>query len=146
MRTSDCLCTNLRQAALASTEIYNAALAPSGLKVTMFRLLRRIAEAPDITITTLAAVVGLDRSTLGRNLRVLAREDLVVLSRGRDERSRTVTLTAAGTAALDRAEPLWATAQARMAGALGPGLDQLRQTLAEIAAMHPDPERAHDAD
>jgi DNA-binding MarR family transcriptional regulator len=129
MEQSPCICTNLRQAAQASTGFYDAILAPSGLKVTMYRLLRRISETPDITITDLADELGLDRSTLGRNLRVLARQDLVVLGVGRDERARRLTLTPAGKVALARARPLWAQAQTRMTQMIGADVDTLLQTL-----------------
>ena len=66
-----CICTALRQVAAQSTAHYDAVLAPSGINVTMFRLLRRIEVVHSVTITELAEIVGLDRSTLGRNLRVL---------------------------------------------------------------------------
>jgi len=35
-----CLCANARRAALALTSLYDEALAPHGLKVTQFSLLR----------------------------------------------------------------------------------------------------------
>jgi DNA-binding MarR family transcriptional regulator len=78
--------------ARASTALYDEALAPSGLKVTMFRLLRKIEATPDVTITGLAEMLGLDRSTLGRNLKVLERQGLVRLPSGQDARARNVAL------------------------------------------------------
>ena len=61
MKDEPCLCTSLRQAALAVTQIYDEALEPSGLKVTMFRLLRRISDAGHPPISELARIVDLDR-------------------------------------------------------------------------------------
>ena len=55
-----------RQAAQASTALYDRELAPSGLKVTMFRLLRRIEANPDATITELAELVGLFHDHMAR--------------------------------------------------------------------------------
>ena len=119
MNDDPCLCTSLRQAALAATQIYDEALQPSGLKITMFRLLRRISKAGQPTISELARIVDLDRSTLGRNLRVLERAGHVKLDGGQDERSKIVSLTAKGTANLEKALPLWAKAQRTMQARLG---------------------------
>ena len=85
------------------TAIYDEALAPSGLKITMFRVIRRLSEADEPTITELAAVVDLDRSSLGRNLKVLERDGLVAFGGGEDERKKVVRLTAKGKTALARA-------------------------------------------
>jgi DNA-binding MarR family transcriptional regulator len=109
----------LRQAALAATQIYDQALQPSGLKITMFRLLRRISEAGQPTISELARIVDLDRSTLGRNLKVLERTGHVKLAGGQDERSKIVSLTAKGRTKLEKALPLWAKAQSAMQLRLG---------------------------
>jgi DNA-binding MarR family transcriptional regulator len=119
MNDEPCLCTSLRQAALAATQIYDQALQPSGLKITMFRLLRRIAEAGQPTISELARIVDLDRSTLGRNLKVLERTGHVKLAGGQDERSKIVSLTAKGRTKLEKALPLWAKAQSAMQVLLG---------------------------
>lgn len=115
-----CLCTGLRQAAFAVTEIYDRALAPSGLKITMFRLVRRIAEAGRPSISELARIVELDRSTLGRSLRVLEKDGLVrFVDNAEDERSKCVVLTPQGRAALAKALPLWTRAQTRMSAMFG---------------------------
>jgi DNA-binding MarR family transcriptional regulator len=109
----------LRQAALAATEIYDEALEPSGLKITMFRLLRRISEAGQPTISELARIVDLDRSTLGRNLKVLERSGHLQMAGGQDERSKIISLTARGRNKLIKALPLWAKAQQSMQARLG---------------------------
>ncbi len=114
-----CICTALRQAAAKSTAFYDEALEPSGIKVTMFRILRRIDMAKAISITELAKKVGLDRSTLGRNLRVLEKQSLVVLSAGKDARERMVLLTDAGRETLEAAVPLWRAAQRDYADMIG---------------------------
>ena len=46
----------------------------------MLRLLRRIEVVNSVTITELAEIVGLDRSTLGRNLRVLEKQSLIAIA------------------------------------------------------------------
>jgi DNA-binding MarR family transcriptional regulator len=119
MNDDPCLCTGLRQAALAVTQIYDAALEPSGLKITMFRLLRRILQAGQPTISELSRIVDLDRSTLGRNLKVLERLGYVQLAGGEDERSKIVSLTTSGKTKFEKAFPLWEKAQGSMQARLG---------------------------
>lgn len=63
--------------------------------------------------------MALDRSTLGRNLGVLARERLVSLTGGDDLRERTVALTPRARRLLAHAVPLWEQAQRRVDGLLG---------------------------
>ena len=131
MTGEPCICSSLRRAAHASSEFYDAALAPSGLKVTMYRLMKTVRGNEDLTLTGLAAKLDLDRSTLGRNLTVLERRGLVRRTGLKDERASGVELTEAGASALRAAEPLWREAQDRMHrrldGAAGELLGLLRR-------------------
>ncbi len=79
-----CYCVNVRRAALALTARYDEALAPHGLKVTQFSLLHAVKRRGHPNLTELAEATGLDRSTLGRNLRGLEALGLVALSPGQD--------------------------------------------------------------
>lgn len=135
METVECICTNLRTAALAGTEYYDARLKPAGLKVTMFRLLRQIQRTPNASLTLLAKRMGLDRSTLGRNVRVLERQGFVAMTTGNDERSKELFLTAEGLRALAVALPLWERAQSDMKALLGPDTDRLVETLRAISGL-----------
>ena len=144
----DCFCTNLRMAALTGTEFYDARLKPSGMTVTMYRLLRQIQRTPDETLTSLSQRMGLDRSTLGRNVRVLERQGLVSMSTGKDERSKELFLTAEGICALEAALPLWEQAQSEMSAILGPESERLVETLRSISQLsNPDHAKAahHDS-
>jgi DNA-binding MarR family transcriptional regulator len=116
------------------TAIYDEALAPSGLKITMFRVLRRLAEAQEPTITELAAIVDLDRSSLGRNLKVLERDGLVAFGGGEDERKKVVRLTTKGKAALAKAKPLWLGVQRRMKAKLSAEADALLRMMSVVRA------------
>jgi DNA-binding MarR family transcriptional regulator len=132
MEDTVCICTSLRRAALASSEFYDNALRPSGLKVTMYRLLKRASEAGRPNISELSRIVGLDRSTLGRNLRVLERQNLIRFEGATDERARVVVLTAEGEAALAKARPLWVRAQGTMRHILGEQTETLLDQLAKL--------------
>lgn len=135
MQDDICLCTRFRQAAQAGTALYDAVLAPAGLKVTMFRLLRQISRPPEPSITELAQRVGLDRSTLGRNLRVLEKQGLVGMPNGDDERMRRIALTPKGTSALSAALPLWQDAQRQVRQAVGDDIDGVLVALGRITDL-----------
>jgi DNA-binding MarR family transcriptional regulator len=135
---SACHCINLRRAAQAVTQLYDEALAPSGLKVTQFSLLRAVKRHGPVSISALAEEVQLDRTTLGRNLHILEREGLVSLSPGEDQRERTVLLTAKGNAAIAAASPLWEAAQAQINAALGKEqLETLIALLVKVQQLAP---------
>jgi DNA-binding MarR family transcriptional regulator len=78
------------------------------------------------SISSLADAMGLDRSTLGRNLRVLEGEGLVRLVEGDDLRNRLVVLTEQGKQRLAAALPAWEAAQQKLIDKLGV---QKRETL-----------------
>lgn len=78
--------------------------------------------------------MGLERSTLGRNLRVLEAEGLVALADGDDQRNRVVLLTDAATQLLRDAYPAWERAQAELVERLGAGQrDELVRLLGLLA-------------
>ncbi|MBH9337703.1 winged helix-turn-helix transcriptional regulator [Pseudomonas aeruginosa] len=119
MLPTQCLCTKLRRAARSVSRFYDEALADTGLKVAQFSLLRHVRRLDRPSISELAEAMGLDRSTLGRNLRVLEGDGLLRLTGGEDQRNRLVELTPAGLDALERGTPAWEDAQRRLAGRLG---------------------------
>ncbi|MCY1402257.1 transcriptional regulator SlyA [compost metagenome] len=119
MLTTECFCTHLRRAARGVTRHYDEALEPFGINVAQFSLMRNIQRLDQPSISTLADAVGLDRSTLGRNLRVLEGAGLVALAEGEDLRNRLVLLTAQGRQRLQAAAPAWEQAQQQLLEKVG---------------------------
>lgn len=116
-----CFAHRTRMAARALNRVYDKALRDTGLKGTQLSLLVAAGMSDGkATITELADKLGLERSTLSRNLDPLERRELIALGAEGRHRSRTVQLTPAGRALLDDAYPRWADAQARVEQALGP--------------------------
>jgi DNA-binding MarR family transcriptional regulator len=116
-----CICSTLRRATRAITATYDAALAPSGLRVTQFAVLRTLARLGPLPVTRLAAETALDRSTMGRNLDPLERRGLVRIEVGQaDQRERVAHLTATGEDAVETALPYWRQAQERVAAVVDP--------------------------
>lgn len=131
-----CACFNLRKAARVVTQVYDQMLRPAGIRTTQFSLLVAISMLGSPTVSRLAEVSVMDRTTLTRNLEVLKKQGLVDISRGNDRRTRIVNVTRAGRNALEEALPLWEQAQSRVVKALGESRWQsLRDHLSAIVAI-----------
>jgi DNA-binding MarR family transcriptional regulator len=128
-----CACANLRRAARALTQLFDEALAPSGLRVTQFTLLVTSRLAGESTINELAERMAMDRTTLSRNLKPLVRSGLLEVRPGEDGRRRLVRLTPAGEQALEEAYPLWQQAQQETVGVLGE--ERHEALLGDVARM-----------
>lgn len=126
----DCTCFAVRRAARAITQVYDRALRPAGLRATQFTLLVVVALGRRLTVGQLADQMGMDRTTLTRNLSPLVERGLVAIHGTQDGRVREVALTPAGTAAVAAALPRWRKAQRAMAGRLTPAT---RRSLAALA-------------
>jgi DNA-binding MarR family transcriptional regulator len=129
-----CNCLAVRQAARHVSQFYDRCLAPFGLKTSQFSVLARLARRGPMTINALAALMVMDRTTLGRNIQPLERDGLVAVATGAaDRRSRTLSLTPKGAARLKAAAEGWSEAQARFEQAFGPERAQsLRALLDDV--------------
>jgi DNA-binding MarR family transcriptional regulator len=109
----DCLCSALRRAGRAVTQHYESAFRGSGMRATQFTILATLTQTGPVTTSGLAEYLGLERTTLTRNLRPLESRGWVrAESDEADLRRRRVGLTARGRAAAARALPRWRRAQA----------------------------------
>ena len=138
--SSPCTCSRLRRATRAVTQLYDDALASIGLRVTQLSLLRALQRHGPMRIGELASRNLLDRTALSRNLDPLAERKLVAIVPGRDARTREVTLTRQGIAAIAAAAPLWDKAQKDVARRIGRArLDDLYAVLLDMETLHPAP-------
>jgi len=138
-----CLCIDLRSAANALTRAYDEALAPAGITVTQLSQMNTIKTLGAPTLGALAEATGLDRSTLGRNVRVLERDGLVEISPGDDARTRTLRLTAKGEDTWKTASPLWYRTQKNFVERIGPsGRAELEALLASLTNTEAAPNAA----
>jgi DNA-binding MarR family transcriptional regulator len=114
---------NSRLAARRITQFLDREMAEFDLTVAQIGLMAQIAAASDDTLGALARRMGLDQSTLSRNLRGLENEGLVEIAivEG-DLRRRMVWLTDAGAKRLEAAIPIWRNAHAKLAKLLSPEL------------------------
>ncbi|UCJ19156.1 MarR family transcriptional regulator [Pseudomonas sp. MM211] len=131
MLPTECLCTRLRRASRGVSKLYDDALSEVGINVAQYSLLRHLQRLGQPSITDLADAMGLERSTLGRNLRVLEGRGLVTLQGGADQRNRLVVLSPSGEQLLAEALGAWQTVQAQLQQRLQP---QHMEALGELLA------------
>lgn len=114
-------CTNfkLRQLLRSVSRLYDAEISQAGLKGTQFSLLSHVLALGPIAPSALADRMGMDASTLTRNLRPLIDKCWVLQGPGADARSRLVTITPAGTAKQTEARAHWKRAQQQLTDRLG---------------------------
>jgi DNA-binding MarR family transcriptional regulator len=131
---ASCACNGLRRAAREMTQRYERALAPSGVKATQFPILVALGEHEEIPIVPLAEALGLERTTLTRNLRILERRGLVTVDAAEhDARMRLASITSDGRRVLARALELWRAEQHAVVEAFGQGrLHELFGDLSDL--------------
>jgi DNA-binding MarR family transcriptional regulator len=108
-----CFALHARMTARLLSRAYEAALRPLGLKLPQFGILGAIGHGTTASETVLAEKLGLERTTLVRNLKLLTQNGWIepVAGGGRVLRHR---LTPAGQAILEAAIPLWQEAQSQV--------------------------------
>ena len=120
LEVSNCTCLRLRKTARRITQIYDEALAPSGLTVTQFGILGNLAGRGELSIGQLAEHLGMDPTSLNRTLKPLQRDGLIEEKADPDDkRVRLISLTKAGLSTLPDAIKLWKSAQQHVVSDLG---------------------------
>jgi DNA-binding MarR family transcriptional regulator len=130
-KASHCNCTALRKATRRVSQLYDAALAPSGLKTTQRAILAQLGRSEPAAVGELAAALVMDAGALAHTLKPLERDGLVAVAIDPDDRrNRLVSLTRRGRAKLAETDALWAKAQAGFEAGFGRlKSDSLREAL-----------------
>lgn len=133
-----CTVLRLHTATRLGMQAYNAFIAEVDLTMPQFATLASLCEEDGLSVTALAQLIGVDSTTLTRNLRLLEKRNLI--SQGtaaEDRRRRVVRLTPEGRRLFARALPLWQKAQAALTKKLGAAQtatlhQQLSQTIEKL--------------
>lgn len=131
--TLACACASLRRAARAVTQLYDAELQGTGLRVTQLTLLQALQRMGPSPQSALGELLALDATTLSRTLRPLARAGWIRAARGLDRREVRWALTPAGRRRFARARAPWDRAQARLRARLGP--EHWKLLVEDLAAV-----------
>jgi DNA-binding MarR family transcriptional regulator len=135
LEPTDCNCQALRQAARHVSQIYDNYLAAEGLKTSQYSILSKLNRLGPQSINELAKLMVMDRTTLGRAVRPLERDKLLMIEAGEDARVRRLKLTAAGLTKVKAAAARWREAQKAFEQAYGPTESAgLRSALRRVVA------------
>lgn len=105
---SPCYCINTRRSANALKEYYDNAFKNVGLTGAQYYLLTGLTELKKANITQWAEYVGLERSTMVRNVSTLEKHGLIHVIKGK---GKVFELTEFGRDTIEKAIPIWEKAQ-----------------------------------
>ncbi|HEX8613142.1 MAG TPA: MarR family winged helix-turn-helix transcriptional regulator [Telluria sp.] len=142
-----CTCFKLRKLTRAMSRVYDQHMGAVGLKTTQYSVLANVARGA-LPVAELAEQLGLERTTLTRNLKPLMEAGWVALRPGADSRQRIVTITDAGRQKLAEAYLAWCGAQRAFEQLVGRDAvrelhTQLDTTLAQLTPLIEDLNHAH---
>jgi DNA-binding MarR family transcriptional regulator len=131
---ASCVCLAVQRAARATARRYDEALRPLGITSGQFSILASLLDDASLPMTRWADLLGLDRTTLQRNVLPLAKAKWIESADVRgDQRVSQYRLTRAGRALTLRAVRRWRRAQVESNHRLGPaGWPTLRPALQRL--------------
>lgn len=115
----NCLCFNLRMVTRIMTKFFDAEMRRHGIRPTQGTLLLALSSKPAWAMAELSDLLGMDRTTLVRNLRPLLRDELVGTAGGGRGSRVEVSITAKGRKKIAECLPAWRSAQSAAVDALG---------------------------
>ena len=118
---SKCYCTNLRRSANAITEYYNRCFSDLDLTVAQYYIMVNLSRIKNANSSDLSKIIGLERSTLVRNIQGLIKKGWV--NEGGEGKGRQFKLTKRGMRKAQNARPwhrdacstIWCIAQRQQA-------------------------------
>ncbi len=102
-----CNCYVIRKISLKISKIYDNALKTSGLKITQYAILKYISILKKTNLKNLSTTMDYNRSTLGRNIRILERRKLIRFNKGKDKREVEIIITNDGIKIFKIARKSW---------------------------------------
>ena len=116
---NSCACFNLRRAARLVTQKFDRAFRDSDITANQFSILMASYNQESILLTKMAKTLGMERTTLSRNLSLLEGRKMVSIAMGADKRERRIAITNKGISLLERTLPLWQRAQNEVVESVG---------------------------
>src|SRR5690349_19507754 len=107
----NCVCFNLRRAARVMTQFFDGEMRKHGIRSTQGSVLVALHATGPASMAELSEVMGMERTTLLRNLRPLQRDGLVTVDGGGHGARVEVSITAKGRKQIEKLEPAWESAQ-----------------------------------
>jgi DNA-binding MarR family transcriptional regulator len=133
--TSACAAYQFRRTSRAVARLYDAAIAPSGIRSTQFAILTAIAKLQPVSMSRIGEILVIDPATITRSVRLLQKDGLLEIAPRGLRRQRLLTLTLKAEKALAVAVPLWREAQARFIASLGGKWKEFQDQLERAAKV-----------
>lgn len=115
----NCVCFNLRWVTRKVTQFFDAEMRRHGIRPTQGSILRALNAKENWSMAELSDWLGMDRTTLVRNLQPLQRDGLVELGGGGRGKLVELAITAKGRNQLGKLTPAWRAAQSAVVKTLG---------------------------
>jgi DNA-binding MarR family transcriptional regulator len=115
----NCVCFNLRWVTRAVTQFYDAEMRRHGIRPTQGTILLALNAEESWTMADLSDWLGMERTTLVRNLRPLQRDGFVKSVGGGRGGRVELSITAKGRKKIEEAMPAWRAAQSDVVKTLG---------------------------
>lgn len=138
----NCVCFNLRRVARVVTQRFDAEMRRHGIRSTQGTILAALHSIGTSNMADLGEILGMERTTLLRNLRPLQRDGLVTVEGGGHGARVELSLTAKGREQIEKLVPAWESAQRAAVQVLGEehwstllaDLDTVASTLKKVRA------------
>jgi DNA-binding MarR family transcriptional regulator len=115
----NCVCFNLRWVTRAVTQFYDAEMRRHGIRPTQESILASLQTKNSWNMAELSDWLGMDRTTLVRNLRPLQRDGFVKSVGGGRGNRVELTITTKGRKQIEKLTPAWKSAQNAVVKTLG---------------------------
>ena len=116
----NCMCFKVRRISRGITQFFDAEVSARGLRPTQTPILRALQAKDGWGMSELSEWLGMERTTLVRNLRPLQRDGLVRVTGGGRGVQVELEITKKGRAVLAEMLPEWRAAQNKVVAILGP--------------------------
>jgi DNA-binding MarR family transcriptional regulator len=117
--TENCVCFNLRWATRVMTNFFDAELRRHGIRTTQSSILLALKAKKSWTMAELSEALGIERTTLVRNLQPLQRDGLATADGGGRGGRVELAITAKGRKQIEKIMPVWRAAQSAAVKTLG---------------------------
>ena len=115
----NCVCFNLRWITRAVTQFFDAEMRRHGIRPTQATILSSLNGKETWTMAELSDWLGMERTTLVRNLGPLQRDGFVQIGGGGRGNLVELSITSKGRKQLERLAPAWRAAQSAVVETLG---------------------------
>lgn len=115
----NCVCFNLRRVTRIVTQFFDAEMRRHGIGSNQGSILTALHAAGPSSMADLGEILGMERTTLLRNLRPLQRDGFVTIDGGGHGARVEISLTAKGRQHFEKIAPAWESAQRTAIEVLG---------------------------